>query len=48
MGCYEMLMVLAEATAPAAPGESAGRQAREAISILDRSAELAPPAPTRA
>ncbi len=40
MGCYEMLMVLAEATAQPRPGESAEHQARAAIRILDRVAEL--------
>src|SRR5262245_13363816 len=40
LGCYEMLMVLAEATAHPLPGESAERQAREAIRILDWTAEL--------
>jgi tetratricopeptide (TPR) repeat protein len=40
LGCYEMLMVLAEATAHPRPGESAERQARAAIRILDRAAEL--------
>jgi tetratricopeptide (TPR) repeat protein/tRNA A-37 threonylcarbamoyl transferase component Bud32 len=47
LGCYEMLMVLAEATAQPRPGESAERQAREAILILDRSARLGRP-PTHA
>jgi eukaryotic-like serine/threonine-protein kinase len=40
LGCYEMLMVLAKATAQPRPGEFAERQAREAIRILDRLAEL--------
>src|SRR5262249_21032463 len=40
LGCYEMLMVLAEATAHPRPGESAERQARAAIRILDWAAEL--------
>jgi eukaryotic-like serine/threonine-protein kinase len=40
LGCYEMLMVLAEATAQPRPGESAERQAREALRILDRVPEL--------
>ena len=35
-----MLMVLAEATARPLPGESPERQAREAVRILDRAAEL--------
>jgi eukaryotic-like serine/threonine-protein kinase len=35
-GCYEMLMVLAEAVAQPLPGESAVDQAREALRILDR------------
>ena len=40
LGCYEMLMVLAEATARPRPGEAAERQARDAIRILDRAAGL--------
>ena len=40
LGCYEMLMVLAEAVAQPLPGESPVRQAREALKILDRAAEL--------
>ena len=40
LGCYEMLMVLAEAVARPVPGESPVRQAREAIKILERAAEL--------
>ena len=35
LGRYEMLMVLAEATARPLAGESAERQAREAVRILD-------------
>ncbi len=41
-GCYEMLIVLAEAEAHSLPGESAFRQARRAIRILDRAAVLLP------
>jgi eukaryotic-like serine/threonine-protein kinase len=40
--CYEMLIVLAEAVASPLPGESADRQARRAIRILDRAAALLP------
>src|SRR4029453_464693 len=40
LGCYEMLMVLSEATAHPRPGESAEQQARAAIRILDGAAEL--------
>ena len=39
-GCYEMLMVLAEAVAQPLPGESRIAQAREALQILDRAARL--------
>jgi serine/threonine protein kinase/tetratricopeptide (TPR) repeat protein len=39
LGCYEMLMVLAEAVAQPRTGESAEPQARKAIAILDRSVE---------
>jgi serine/threonine protein kinase/tetratricopeptide (TPR) repeat protein len=39
-GCYEMLMVLAEAVARPVPGESPERQAREGLKILERAAEL--------
>ena len=39
-GCYEMLMVLAEAVAQPLPGESATVQARAGIEILDRAACL--------
>jgi serine/threonine protein kinase/predicted Zn-dependent protease len=35
-GCYEMLMVLAEAVAEPLPGESPSRQARAALLILER------------
>ncbi len=41
-GCYEMLVVLAEAIAQPLPGESETRQARQALRILDRAAELMP------
>jgi eukaryotic-like serine/threonine-protein kinase len=41
-GCYEMLIVLAEAVAVPLPGEAAERQARRAIRILDRAAVLLP------
>ena len=37
-GCYEMLMVLAEAVAQPLDGESSAAQAREALEILDRAA----------
>ena len=37
-GCYEMLMVLAEAVAQPLPGESPTWQAREALQILERAA----------
>ena len=40
LGCYEMLMVLAEAVAQPLPGESPARQAGEALKILERAAEL--------
>jgi eukaryotic-like serine/threonine-protein kinase len=40
LGCYEMLMVLAEAVARPLPSESPLHQAREALQILDRAAEL--------
>ncbi len=40
LGCYEMLMVQAEAVAQPLPGEYADQQAREAIGILERAAEL--------
>ncbi|HEV3166939.1 MAG TPA: protein kinase [Isosphaeraceae bacterium] len=46
-GCYEMLMVLAEAVALPLPGESSPRQALEALRILDRAAALPYP-PTHA
>jgi tetratricopeptide (TPR) repeat protein len=39
-GCYEMLMVLAEAIAQPLPGESPAAQARQALEILDRAAIL--------
>ena len=39
-GCYEMLMVLAEAVAQPLPGESASAQARAALVVLDRAALL--------
>ena len=42
LGCYEMLIVLAEAVALPLPGEVADRQARRAIRILDRAATLLP------
>ncbi len=41
-GCYEMLIVLAEAVAQPLPGETARRQAGRAIGILDRAAALLP------
>jgi tetratricopeptide (TPR) repeat protein len=41
-GCYEMLIVLAEAVALPLPAESADRQARRANRILDRAAVLLP------
>ncbi len=40
LGCYEMLMVLAEAVARPLPDESAMQQARKALEILDRAVEL--------
>ncbi len=46
-GCYQMLMILAEATAQPRPGEVAKVQAEGAIRILDRSSGL-PPRPTHA
>ena len=39
-GCYEMLMVQAEAVAQPLPGESATSQAREALQILERAVLL--------
>ena len=39
-GCYEMLLVLAEAVAQPLPGESATAQAHEALQVLDRAAIL--------
>jgi serine/threonine protein kinase/tetratricopeptide (TPR) repeat protein len=42
-GCYELLLVLAEATARALPGQpqaDAQRQAEQALRILDRAAQL--------
>ena len=39
-GCYEMLMVLAEAVAQPLPGESATSQAREALQVLERAVLL--------
>lgn len=47
LGCYEMLLVLAEAMARPLPDESAQNQARDALAILDRAAELRQE-PTRA
>ena len=47
LGCYEMLMVLADAVAQPLPGESPTRQAQEALRILERAAELRQQ-PTRA
>jgi eukaryotic-like serine/threonine-protein kinase len=46
-GCYEMLMVLAEAVAQPSPGESGQEQARQALRILDQAADL-PNRPTHA
>ena len=40
LGCYEMLLVLAEAVARPLPDESAMQQARKALEILDRAVEL--------
>ena len=40
LGCYEMLMVLADAVSQPLPGESADRQARVALRILDRAQDL--------
>ena len=40
LGCYEMLMVLADAVSQPLPGESSVRQAEEALRILQRAAEL--------
>jgi serine/threonine protein kinase/Flp pilus assembly protein TadD len=40
VGCYEMLVVLAEATARPLPGESAVQQAQSALKILERAAAL--------
>ena len=40
LGCYEMLMIRAEAIAQPLPGESATVQARAAIQILDRAVLL--------
>jgi eukaryotic-like serine/threonine-protein kinase len=40
LGCYEMLMVLADAVSQPLPDESADRQAEAALRILDRAAEL--------
>jgi serine/threonine protein kinase/lipoprotein NlpI len=39
-GCYEMLMVQAEAVAQPLPGESATAQAREALQVLERAVLL--------
>jgi len=40
LGCYEMLLVLAEAVARPLPDESALEQAKKALAILDRAYEL--------
>ena len=40
LGCYEMLLVLAEAVARPLPDESPTRQAKKALEILDRGLEL--------
>jgi serine/threonine protein kinase/Tfp pilus assembly protein PilF len=40
LGCYEMLMVRAEAVAQPLPGEAADQQAREAIKVLGQAALL--------
>jgi eukaryotic-like serine/threonine-protein kinase len=40
LGCYEMLMILAEAVAQPLPGESATVQARKAIEVLDGAVPL--------
>ena len=47
LGCYETLMVLADAVSQPLPGESSVRQAEEALRILQRAAELRQQ-PTRA
>jgi tetratricopeptide (TPR) repeat protein len=48
-GCYEMLLVLAEAEGQALPGEDAEPQLRQALRILDRAASLGCPShPIRA
>jgi len=46
-GCYELLLVLAEAVAQTLPGEDAGVQADRGLRILDQAARLRPE-PTRA
>ncbi len=40
LGCYEMLLVLAEAVARPLPDESAMQQAKKALDILDRAVNL--------
>jgi tetratricopeptide (TPR) repeat protein/tRNA A-37 threonylcarbamoyl transferase component Bud32 len=40
LGCYEMLLVLAEAVARPLPGEPAKEQARKALAILEEAREL--------
>jgi tetratricopeptide (TPR) repeat protein len=42
-GCYEMLLVLAEAEGQALPGEEGGSHVRQALRILDRAAALGCP-----
>ena len=42
LGCYEMLMVLAESVSQPLDGESVAGQAKEALRILERARELRP------
>src|SRR5262249_55838628 len=46
-GCYELLLILAEAVAQPMPGQAATPQARQGLRILDQAARLRPE-PTRA
>ena len=41
-GCYELLLILAEAVAQALPGEDPKQQAERGLQILDRAARLRP------
>ena len=42
-GCYELLLVLAEAVAQPRPGEDPRRQVDDALRILDQTARVRPP-----